>query len=191
MAINTQVQQLQDDVLAIRLSKDNSEVGEFKQALLVSVKQKAKLSNIELCNLSFDSYLEVVKKRFRDARNAAIMIVSRSDDSSIGNKLVPQLNVATDNEVDNKLAIKLNITYDDLTLEQILSLNVTNTNLVSLVKELEYLNDLLPKQLTESQMLVIINDNKLTNIGHIMKYFKVTYNNQFDNGLLSRVAKSI
>ena len=191
MTINAQIQQLQDDVLAIRLNKNNSKVAEFKQALLVSLKQKAKLSNTELSTLSFDSYLEVVKKRFRDARNAAIMIVSKSDDSSIGSKLVPQLNVANDDEVNNKLATKLNITYDDLTLEQILSLNVTNTNLVSLVKELEYLNNLLPKQLTESQMLVIINDNKLTNIGQIMKYFKVTYGNQFDNGLLSRVAKNI
>lgn len=180
MTINTYVKQLQDDVLSIRVNKDKSELAQFKQALLISLKQKAKSLNLELVNITLDTYLEVVKKRYKDSRNAAIMIVSKSDDSNIGTKLVPELNKDD-----------LKITYDDLTLVQILLLNSINSSLINLVKELEYLDSLLPKQLTEDEMLSIIKDNNLSNIGSIMKYFKLTYNNQFDNKLLSKVAKTI
>ena len=172
---NINIQQLQEQIKQARLNKDSDDLLEFKQGLLQSLKAVSKEKQLDVLQLSNDIYLDVVKKRFNVARSAAITIISKSDKKDIGTTLVPYLT----------------ITYDQLTLEQILSLNPTNTNLESLVKELEYLEGLLPQQLTKEQMLDIISTNKLTNIKDIMSYFRLTYSNQYDNKLLATVSKTL
>jgi hypothetical protein len=172
---NINIQQLQEQIKQGRFNRDSDDLLEFKQGLLQSLKAVSKEKQLDVLQLSKDIYLDVVKKRFNVARNAAITIISKSDKKDIGTTLVPNLT----------------ITYDQLTLEQILCLNPTNTNLESLVKELEYLEGLLPQQLTKEQMLDIINSNKLTNIKDIMSYFRLTYSNQYDNKLLATVSKTL
>lgn len=175
MTVNTNIQQLQEQIKQARLNKDSDNQLEFKQGLLQSLKALSKEKQLDVLQLSNNDYLDVVKKRFNVTKKAAITVISKSDKKDIGTTLVPGLS----------------ITYDQLTLEQILSLNPTNTNLESLVKELEYLEGLLPQQLTKEQMLNIISTNKLTNIKDIMSYFKLTYINQYDNKLLAVVSKSV
>jgi uncharacterized protein YqeY len=172
---NINIQQLLEQIKQARLNKDSDNQLEFKQGLLQSLKALSKEKQLGVLQLSNNDYLDVIKKRFNVTRKAAITVISKSDKKDIGTTLVPGLS----------------ITYDQLTLEQILSLNPTNTNLESLVKELEYLEGLLPQQLTEEQMLNIISTNKLTNIKDIMSYFKLTYMNQYDNKLLAVVSKSV
>jgi hypothetical protein len=172
---NINIQQLLEQIKQARLNKDSDNQLEFKQGLLQSLKALSKEKQLGVLQLSNNDYLDVVKKRFNVTKKAAITVISKSDKKDIGTTLVPGLS----------------ITYDQLTLEQILSLNPTNTNLESLVKELEYLEGLLPQQLTEEQMLNIISTNKLTNIKDIMSYFKLTYMNQYDNKLLAVVSKSV
>lgn len=175
MTINISIQQLIEQIKSGRLNKDSDNQLEYKQGLLQSLKLVAKEKQLDVLEVSNDVYLDVVKKRFNVARNCAITIVSKSDKKDIGTSIV----------------IDLDITYDQLTLEQILTLNPTNSNLESLVKELEYLQSLLPKQLTEDNMMDIISKNKLTNIKDIMGYFKANYSNQYDNKLLANMAKTI
>lgn len=175
MTINISIQQLVEQIKQGRLNKDSDNQLEYKQGLLQSLKLVAKEKQLDVIEVSNDVYLDVVKKRFNVARSCAITIVSKSDRKDMGMTIVPNLD----------------ITYDQLTLEQILTLNPTNSNLESLVKELEYLESLLPKQLTEDNMMDIINKNKLTNIKDIMAYFKANYPNQYDNKLLANVAKTI
>lgn len=172
---NINIQQLLEQIKQARLNKDSDNQLEFKQGLLQSLKALSKEKQLDVLQLSNNDYLDVVKKRFNVTKKAAITVISKSDKKDIGTTLVPGLS----------------ITYDQLTLEQILSLNPTNTNLESLVKELEYLEGLLPQQLTKEQMLNIISTNKLTNIKDIMSYFKLTYMNQYDNKLLAVVSKSV
>jgi hypothetical protein len=172
---NINIQQLLEQIKQARLNKDSDNQLEFKQGLLQSLKALSKEKQLDVLQLSNNDYLDVVKKRFNVTKKAAITVISKSDKKDIGTTLVPGLS----------------ITYDQLTLEQILSLNPTNTNLESLVKELEYLEGLLPQQLTKEQMLNIISTNKLTNIKDIMSYFKLTYINQYDNKLLAVVSKSV
>lgn len=173
--INTNIQQLQEQIKQGRLNKDSDNQLEYKQALLSQLKGFAKENQLDLLELSYIDYLDVVRKRFTTTKGAAINFVSKSNDKKIEDTLVPDLA----------------ITYGQLNLDQILSLNPTNTNLESLVRELEYLETLLPKQLTQEQMLDIINSNKLTNIKDIMSYFRITYANQYDNRLLASTAKSV
>lgn len=172
---NINIQQLLEQIKQARLNKDSDNQLEFKQGLLQSLKTLSKEKQLDVLQLSNNDYLDVVKKRLNVTRKAAITVISKSDKKDIGTTLVPGLS----------------ITYDGLTLEQILSLGPTNTNLESLVRELEYLQSLLPQQLTKSQMLDIISSNNLHNIKDIMSYFKLTYMNQYDNKLLAVVSKSV
>jgi hypothetical protein len=183
--VNTNIQQLLEQIKQARLNKGSDSQLEFKQGLLQSLKAQSKEKQLEVLELSNNDYLDIVKKRFNVARSAAITIVSKSDKKDIGTQVALVILPKEDKEKEIK------VTYDQLTLEQILSLNVTNTNLQSLVEELEYLHSLLPQQLTESQMLDIISTNKLTNIKDIMNYFKTTYANQYDNKLLASIAKKV
>jgi hypothetical protein len=185
MAINTNIQQLLEQIKQGRLNKGSDNQLEYKQGLLQSLKALAKEKQLDVLQLLNNDYLDVVKKRFNVARSAAITIISRSDKRDIGTQVALVILPKDDQQEEIK------VTYDQLTLEQILSLNVSNTNLQSLVQELEYLETLLPQQLTQGQMLDIISTNKLTNIRDIMSYFKATYANQYDNKLLATVSKSI
>ena len=188
-----QVEQLLECIKQIRLAsntKDNEEFV-FKQSLLSSLRTKTKNLSSSTCTVDIttideNTFFETVKQRFNSARKAAIIIVSKSD------KEVGDL-VAIVKEVENDRGEKIQVsyTYNELTLEQILSLNATNSTLQSLVREMEYLTNLLPKSLTKEDMLLIIRDNKLANIKDIMNYFKATYPNQYDNKLLASVAKSL
>jgi hypothetical protein len=173
--INTNIQQLLEQIKQGRLNKGSDTQLEYKQALLSQLKAFAKEKQLDILELSYIDYLDVVRKRFTTTKGAAINFVSKSNDKKVGDSLVPDMT----------------ITYSQLNLEQILSLNPTNTNLESLVRELEYLQESLPQQLTQEQMLDIISDNNLTNIKDIMAYFKATYANQYENKLLASVAKSI
>lgn len=183
--INTNIQSLLEQIKEGRLNKNSDNQLEFKQGLLQSLKVLAKDKQVDVLELSNNDYLDVVKKRFNTARGAAITIISKSDKKDIGS----QIALVITSEDDTKEEIK--VTYDQLTLEQILLLNPTNTNLDWVVRELEYLHSLLPQQLTDVQMLNIISTNKLTNIKDIMAYFKATYANQYDNKLLASVAKTV
>jgi hypothetical protein len=184
--VNTNIQQLQEQIKQGRLNKDSDNQLEFKQGLLQSLKTCSKEKQLEVLELSNNDYLDVVKKRFNVARSAAITIISKSDKKDIGTQIAALVILPKDDQEE-----EIKITYDQLTLEQILSLNPTNTNLNSLVQELEYLQSLLPQQLTQDQMLEVINSNNLTNIKDIMNYFKVTYVNQYDTKLLASIAKTV
>ena len=175
--MNKYIKELQESIKQSKLSKDDSDLFSTKQFLLSSLKILAKNLQVDVLDLTNDKYFDVVKSMFNKSRAAAIMIVSKSDDKKIGEKVVI---------VDDNL-----LTYDQLSLEQILSLSPTNTNLECLVREMEYLTTLLPKQLTEEDMLSIISDNKLTSIKDVMAYFKATYPSQYDAKLLSNIAKTI
>lgn len=183
--INTNIQQLQKQINQARLNKGSDSQLEFKQGLLQSLKALSKDRQIEVLELTNNNYLDTVKKRFNTARGAAITIISKSDRKDIGGQIALIIPPKNDQEEEIK------VTYDQLTLEQMLSLNPTNTNLDWVVRELEYLQSLLPQQLTDVQMLDIISTNKLTNIKDIMGYFKATYSNQYDNKLLASVAKTV
>ena len=183
--INTNIQQLQEQIKQARLNKGSDDQLEYKQGLLQSLKLIAKDKQVGVLELDNSTYLDVIKKRFNTSRKAAIKVVSKSDRDDIGTQIALVIPPKDEQEEETK------VTYDQLTLEQILSLNPSNTNLESLVRELEYLEGLLPQQLTQDQMLNIITTNKLTSIKDIMNYFKTTYANQYDNKLLASTAKTV
>lgn len=47
----------------------------------------------------------------------------------------------------------------------------------------------LPKQLSDDDMRQIIAEQNLVGVPNVMKYFKATYNGQYDGGALSKIAK--
>jgi len=183
MGLNNTILDLGEQVIDGRKNRLTTNLHEFKTNLLTALKAVAKDKHLEVFNLSNDDLYDVIKKRIRVNREAAIKIVSRSNDSNIGTKVA--LIITTE---DNK---QVSITYDELTLVQILELDPINTNLQVFVEEIEYLQSLLPKQLDESDIRTIISTNKLSNIKDVMSYFKANYNGQYDSKLLSTIAKSI
>lgn len=60
-----------------------------------------------------------------------------------------------------------------------------------IVAENEFLETLLPKQLTEDELRTIIADSGLTSIGPVMGHLKKNYNGQFDGALASKIAKEV
>ena len=56
--------------------------------------------------------------------------------------------------------------------------------------EKQYLENFLPKQLTEDELSVIVQNSGLDNFGSIMKYLKENYSNQYDGKLASQVARN-
>ena len=60
--------------------------------------------------------------------------------------------------------------------------------------ELNVLNDYLPKQMSESEIRLVINTVKqsgASNIGDFMKYFKVYHDGQYDGKVLSNLVKEV
>lgn len=182
--MNTNIQTLLDYIKDFRLKKLTKDNNDFdnRQNLLSTLKITAKNKGIEIEELTTDMFMDVVKTRFNKARYAAITIVSKSDKDDIGGKVAL---VVLDESGEKS------ITYDELTLEQILLLNPINTNLQSLVAELDYLYNLLPKQLTEEDIRTIITNEKLIGIKDIMTYFKTNYSNRYNSKLLSNIAKTV
>jgi uncharacterized protein YqeY len=60
-----------------------------------------------------------------------------------------------------------------------------------LVIENEVLNKLLPQQLSEQELRVIIADNALTDIKSVMQFLNTNFAGQFDKGLASNIARSL
>lgn len=180
--LNKTILELGEQVIQGRKDRLDTDLHNFKVALLTALKQVSKDKHLEVFALSNDDLYDVINKRIKVTRDAAIKVVSKSNDSNIGTK-VALIIMVEDKEV--------SITYDELTLDQILSINPINTNLQSLVKEIEYLQSLLPKQLTKKDIEVIISDNKLSGIKDIMTFFKTNYNGQYNSKELSTIAKNL
>lgn len=66
-------------------------------------------------------------------------------------------------------------------------LEVTMTDQIA--KELEFLDDLIPKPLSEDGMKKIVFSLSFTKIGEYMSYFKENYPGQYDGKLLSSIVK--
>lgn len=58
-----------------------------------------------------------------------------------------------------------------------------------LVKENAFLEDYLPKQLSEEQLRKLISESGSTNIGQAMGYLNQNYKDQFDGKLASKIAR--
>lgn len=61
----------------------------------------------------------------------------------------------------------------------------------ALMDENEYLNSLLPKQLTESELGDIISESNCANVGEVMKYLKTNYPGLYDGKMASEIARSV
>ena len=60
-----------------------------------------------------------------------------------------------------------------------------------LVKENTFLEDYLPKQLSEDQLHKLISESGATNIGQAMGYLNQNYKDQFDGKLASKLAREV
>lgn len=67
-------------------------------------------------------------------------------------------------------------------------LEVTLTDQIA--EELNFLNGLIPKSLSEDGMMKIISSLSFSKIGDYMSYFKNNYPGQYDGKLLSSIVKS-
>lgn len=67
-------------------------------------------------------------------------------------------------------------------------LEVTMTDQIA--KELEFLDGLIPKPLSEDGMMKIVSSLSFSKIGDYMSYFKNNYPGQYDGKLLSSIVKS-
>ena len=67
-------------------------------------------------------------------------------------------------------------------------LEVTLTDQIS--EELNFLNGLIPKSLSEDGMMKIVSSLSFSKIGDYMSYFKNNYPGQYDGKLLSSIVKS-
>lgn len=180
--LNETIFNLGEEVLQGRKDRLDTDLHNFKVGLFTALKQVSKDKHLEVFALSNDDLYDVINKRIKVTRDAAIKVVSKSNDNNIGTKVALVVSVQ-DKEV--------SIIYDELSLDQILSLNPINTNLQSLVKEIEFLQSFLPKQLNETDIRQIISDNKLTSIKDVMAYFKANHNGQYNSKELSNIAKSL
>lgn len=66
-------------------------------------------------------------------------------------------------------------------------LEVTMTEQIA--KELDFLDGLIPKSLSEDEMKKIVSSLSFTKIGEYMSYFKENYPGQYDGKLLSSIVK--
>lgn len=57
--------------------------------------------------------------------------------------------------------------------------------------EVEFLESLLPKQLTEAELREIIEGGCFHNIGQVMKHLREHYQGQYDGGLASAIAREV
>lgn len=67
-------------------------------------------------------------------------------------------------------------------------LEVTLTDQIA--EELNFLNGLIPKSLSEDGMMKIVSSLSFSKIGDYMSYFKNNYSGQYDGKLLSSIVKS-
>jgi uncharacterized protein YqeY len=67
-------------------------------------------------------------------------------------------------------------------------LEVTLTDQIA--EELNFLNGLIPKSLSEDGMMKIVSSLSFSKIGDYMSYFKNNYPGQYDGKLLSSIVKS-
>ena len=72
-----------------------------------------------------------------------------------------------------------------------MQLTESSSTTVTLKAENSVLNNYLPKQLTESELRVIITDINASNIGVVMKELKMNYPGQYDGRMASIIAKEI
>lgn len=66
-------------------------------------------------------------------------------------------------------------------------LEVTMTDQIA--KEIDFLDGLIPKSLSEDEMKKIVSSLSFTKIGEYMSYFKENYPGQYDGKLLSSIVK--
>lgn len=66
-------------------------------------------------------------------------------------------------------------------------LEVTMTEQIA--KELDFLDGLIPKSLSEDEMKKIVSSLSFTKIGEYMSYFKENYPGQYDGKMLSSIVK--
>lgn len=70
-----------------------------------------------------------------------------------------------------------------------LEFNMKHSNDPEIVKERDYLQELLPKQLSKEQLIELTTTGDFPNIGAFMKFLKTNFNGQYDGKLASQVAK--
>lgn len=70
-----------------------------------------------------------------------------------------------------------------------LEFNMQHSDNPELVKERDYLQELLPKQLSKEQIIQLTTTGDFPNIGAFMKFLKTNFNGQYDGKLASQVAK--
>ena len=73
--------------------------------------------------------------------------------------------------------------------DETIRLTESSTTTVTLKAENSVLRNYLPKQLTESDLRVIITNMNASNIGEVMKNLKMGYSGQYDGKLASIIAK--
>ncbi|QQV88206.1 hypothetical protein GARY_116 [Vibrio phage Gary] len=57
--------------------------------------------------------------------------------------------------------------------------------------EVDFLETLLPKQLTEAELREVIEGGCFNNIGQVMKHLREHYQGQYDGGLASKIAREV
>lgn len=57
--------------------------------------------------------------------------------------------------------------------------------------EIEILYDYLPKQLTKEELMILLEEQDISNIGQTMKFFKDNYPNQYDGKYLSSLIREL
>lgn len=60
-----------------------------------------------------------------------------------------------------------------------------------IIKENNFLNDLLPKQLSEDEIRIILTELKPSNIGQAMKHLNTKYTGRFNGGIASKIAREL
>ncbi|AUG85104.1 tRNA amidotransferase [Vibrio phage Ceto] len=58
-------------------------------------------------------------------------------------------------------------------------------------KEIEFLESLLPKQLTQAELRNIIETGNFANIGEVMKFLRFNYQGRYDGKAASAIAKEV
>ena len=92
-------------------------------------------------------------------------------------------------EITDEMVISTARKFIQSNLDSITALPCPDGN-SSLLMENEILESFLPKQLTEEQIIGIIESLGCDNIGEIMKHFKSTYSGQYDGKLVNSLVKA-
>lgn len=76
-------------------------------------------------------------------------------------------------------------------IKKIRDANLEVTQTEQIVEEIEFLNKLIPKNLSKDEMTSIASDLSFTSMKEYMTYFKENYPGQYDGKELSVIVKSI